>query len=87
MEDIAKAFSSVVRLKILSCLKGKNQNVTYLVKHCGLSQSAVSQHLKKLRDLGIVDCQTKGKEKLYQLKYNKIGTISKDILKLINNKK
>ncbi|MCL5017352.1 MAG: metalloregulator ArsR/SmtB family transcription factor [Patescibacteria group bacterium] len=83
MNELPKAFSNITRIKILSCLNGKTENVMDLVKKCGISQSAVSQHLKKLKDLGVVDCSVSGKERLYRLKYREAGDIAKRIIKLI----
>lgn len=83
MENLPKAFSNVSRVKIISCLAEGCKNVSCLVKTCGLSQSAVSQHLKKLRDLGIVRSEATGRDRLYRLTSKKAGEISAEILKLI----
>ena len=45
------------RLKILWHLKSRELCVTELCKLSGLSQSAMSQHLSKLRALKIVNCR------------------------------
>jgi len=86
MKNALKAFSNITRVKILSCLSEKDRNVTDLIKNCGLSQSAVSQHLKKLKDLGIIDCKDCGREKLYRIKKKIAGEISKNIFKFISSK-
>jgi len=65
----------------------EKRNVNGLVKNCDLSQSAVSQHLKKLKDLGVVKCKTKGRDRYYELKYDKAGDISKMILELMKSDK
>lgn len=85
MKNIISVFSNYTRIKIISCLLEKDRNVSDLIRKCGLSQSAVSQHLKKLRDLGVVACQADGRDKIYQLKNREIGDISQKILKLIEN--
>jgi DNA-binding transcriptional ArsR family regulator len=66
-KNVLRAFSSLPRIKILICLKEKEKNVGELIKNCGLSQSAVSQHLKKLKNWGLVSCQKQGKEVYYKL--------------------
>jgi DNA-binding transcriptional ArsR family regulator len=86
MNELPKIFSNITRIKILSCLAKESRNVTDLIKNCGLSQSAVSQHLKKLKDEGVVDFQIDGKERLYKLKYREVGSISKRILSLISRR-
>ncbi len=83
MKKMPKAFSNITRLKILSCLMDEKRNVNGLVKNCGLSQSAVSQHLKKLKDLEVIDYENRGRDRFYKLKNNKFGNISKMILKLM----
>jgi len=87
MEQLLKAFSNITRVKILTCLSREDKNVSDLIKNCGLSQSAVSQHLKILKDSGLVECLSLGREKLYRVKYNQAGDIAQAILKLINKLK
>jgi ArsR family transcriptional regulator len=86
MDKIIKSFSNITRVKILVCLSSKERNVTGMIKNCGLSQSAVSQHLKVLKDTGLIECKSRGREKFYKLKHNEAGDISKNIIKLITKK-
>ncbi|MGB9883218.1 MAG: ArsR/SmtB family transcription factor [Microgenomates group bacterium] len=74
MVDVLKAFASLPRVKLVLCLKKGKKNVSQLIKSCGLSQSAVSQHLAKLKDWGLVEDEKKGKEVFYKIK--KRGAIS-----------
>lgn len=83
--DKALVFGSSARLKLLSCLKEKSKNVKDLIKNCGLSQSAISQHLAKLKSLKIVKCQKKGREIYYQLTKKSIGRISQKLLVYLKN--
>ncbi len=71
-----KAFANPVRIKLLTCLAKGPKNVTELIGNCGLSQSAVSQHLEKLRLAGLVSSRKEGKEVFYQLKSKKTAKIS-----------
>jgi predicted transcriptional regulator len=90
MDNILKVFSNNTRVKILACLAEKDRNVTGLIKNCGLSQSAVSQHLKKLKDADLINCENNGREKLYKINQKIAGDISNLLLKLMslkNNKK
>ena len=77
---ILRAFSSLPRIKLLLCLKEKEKNVGELIKNCGLSQSAVSQHLKKLKNWGLVSCQKQGKEVYYKLNKKNIAEIAEKLL-------
>ncbi|MCF7865339.1 MAG: metalloregulator ArsR/SmtB family transcription factor [Candidatus Pacebacteria bacterium] len=63
---IYKAFANEQRLKLLKCLS-ESQNVTELQKHCPFSQSALSQHLKVLRDSGLVQTNKQGKQIVYSV--------------------
>jgi ArsR family transcriptional regulator, virulence genes transcriptional regulator len=80
--DIYSAFGSQVRTKLILCLAKKQKNVTQLIHTCTLSQSAVSQHLSKLKKSGIVEAKKEGKEVWYSLKYKKAADISKLLLSL-----
>ena len=77
---ILRAFSSLPRIKLLRCLKEKEKNVSQLIKNCGLSQSAVSQHLKKLKNWGFVSCYKQGKEVYYKLNKKNAAEIAEKLL-------
>lgn len=81
-DDIYSAFGNQIRTKLVLCLAKKPKNVTELIQTCGLSQSAVSQHLGKLKKSGIVKTKKNGKAVWYSLKYKKAATISKLLLSL-----
>lgn len=80
------AFSNKTRLKLITCLSNREKNVTELIDNCDLSQSAVSQHLMKLRQEGIVKVRRQGREQLYSLTDIKYSKISKNIIKLLKIK-
>lgn len=80
MESLINIFGNSTRLKILSCLIKKPKNVTQLIKNCRLSQSAVSQHLEKLRKVKLVKAQKKGREVYYQLTKKQAGQIAQQLL-------
>ncbi|MEH7386841.1 metalloregulator ArsR/SmtB family transcription factor [Bacillus sp. JJ1521] len=62
-----KAVSDPNRLKLLSCLKKGEVCVCDLVDVLHISQPAVSQQLKKLKDAGIVVERRSGTWKHYRL--------------------
>lgn len=72
--SIYKAFSNEQRVKLLKCLT-KPKNVTELLDHCSLTQSALSQHLKVLREAGVVSTRKEGKEVVYSINNKKVTTI------------
>ena len=79
-KNVLRAFSSLSRIKLLLCLKEKEKNVSQLIKNCGLSQSAVSQHLTKLKNWGLVSCQKQGKEVYYKLDKKNAAEIAEKLL-------
>lgn len=84
-KDKAIVFGSTVRLKIFACLSKGPKTVNQLIKNCQLSQSAVSQHLKKLKILNLVSKEKKGREVLYFLKDKFLGKISQKLLVYLKN--
>lgn len=83
MKNFTKAFASPIRVRILFCLLSGDKNVSGLIGDCDLSQSAVSQHLKKLKDIGVISCATSGKERLYSLTNKEFGLIAERILNFV----
>lgn len=80
--NIYPIFGNEIRSKLILCLDDKPKNVTELIGTCGLSQSAVSQHLAKLRHCGLVSVRKNGQEVYYKLKYKTAVKISKLLIKL-----
>lgn len=83
INSFLKTISNFNRLKIIYCLKNGNKNVKTLIKYCRLSQSATSQHLIKLKKMGLVNNYKKGRTIFYQLKDKKIAFIAEKILKYL----
>jgi DNA-binding transcriptional ArsR family regulator len=79
-------FGNYHRLKILSCLVRCDLDVQRIVHECGISQSAVSQHLKKIREAGLVSSRREGRRRIYQLSDKDAGKISVDLLHTITKK-
>jgi len=62
-----KQLANPKRLVILCQLLSTERSVGELVDSVGLSQSAVSQHLAKMREAGLVDTEKKGQMVYYRL--------------------
>lgn len=82
MEAFVSAFSNPVRLQLICCLENGPKNVEELIGNCGLSQSAVSQHLQKLRNSGLVKDKKQGKYVYYSLSNKQTVKIAKQIQRL-----
>lgn len=62
--NIIKAISNENRARLILCL-AKPQSVSELLSRCNLSQSALSQHLKILKDCRVATCKKVGKQQIY----------------------
>lgn len=63
--DKFKALSDPARVKILQLLRRRPASVGALVAKVGLSQPAVSHHLRVLREAGFVTVKKKGTKVFY----------------------
>jgi DNA-binding transcriptional ArsR family regulator len=66
--DLLRALANERRLMVLcKLLEGGEQSVGALAEAAGLSQSATSQHLAKMRDEGLVDFRREGQTLWYRI--------------------
>jgi DNA-binding transcriptional ArsR family regulator len=65
--DIFTAIAHPVRRQILDQLVSGEQSVTRLAEPFGMSRPAISQHLRVLRDVGLVRERRHGRERQYRL--------------------
>lgn len=82
--EMCKVFTSPVRVEILDILRNGRRSVNELVQLTGLNQSNISQHLKIMKDKGIVVTEKKGNFVYYNLANPLIAKafgIMKEILK------
>ena len=61
------AFSDPSRVRIVSVLVRQELNVGTLAQAVGISESAVSHHLRGLRQMGLVVARRDGKEVFYRI--------------------
>ncbi len=76
---IFKLFSVEARIRIVQALKRRAMCVTELTSQLGISQEATSQHLRVLRDVGIVWFQKRGFHVYYSLDKQNIAFIHKAV--------
>lgn len=70
-----RALDSPLRLTIVLLLTQGEKRVHELVKETGASQPLVSQHLKVLKESGLVTSHRVGREKVYSLSSDKASII------------
>ncbi len=63
------------RREILDLLRGGERSVGDLVGRLTLSQPGVSKHLKVLREAGLVDVRSQGKQRLYALRSEPLAEV------------
>lgn len=69
------------RLYIVHCLK-QPQTVSELLDKCDLSQPALSQHLRKLKDAGILQATREATKQIYSVVDPQLHTIVAQLLAL-----
>ena len=65
--ELFRAFSDTSRVRIISVLTRVEMNVGTLAQAVGISESAVSHHLRSLRQMRLVQARRYGKEVYYQV--------------------
>jgi DNA-binding transcriptional ArsR family regulator len=65
--ELFTAFGDTSRVRILSCLSVGEQNVGALAKLVGISESAISHHMRHLRHLRLVSSRKSGREVFYRV--------------------
>lgn len=79
--ELLKAIAHPVRLCIIKGLLDKGScNVTYMQECLELPQSTVSQHLQKLRSMGIVETERSGLENYYSVKDERVKQLIQYLL-------
>jgi len=67
LAELFGAFSDTSRVRIISVLVESEQNVGALAEAVGLSESAVSHHMRALRQMRLVQARKEGRQVFYRL--------------------
>jgi len=65
--ELFRAFSDTTRVRIVSALISRELNVGAIAIALGISESAISHHLRGLRQMRLVQSRRDGKEVYYRL--------------------
>jgi ArsR family transcriptional regulator len=65
--ELFRAFSDTSRVRIMSALVNGEKNVNTLADLVGISESAVSHHMRGLRQMRLVVARKDGKEVYYRV--------------------
>ncbi len=85
LADVAKALSHPARIRILKMLNEMNScMVGSLVDKLPLAQATVSQHLKELKRVGLIDGETDGPKICYCVNAKGLANAKSALDKLFN---
>ena len=84
--ELFRAFSDTSRVRIMSALLDGEKNVGTLAQLVGISESAVSHHMRGLRQMRLVVSRKQGKEVFYRVEDPHIITLFKQGLEHIKGK-
>jgi ArsR family transcriptional regulator, lead/cadmium/zinc/bismuth-responsive transcriptional repressor len=65
--ELFRAFSDTSRVRILSAILDQEVNISALAEMVGVTESAVSHHMRGLRQMRIVQARRDGKEVYYSV--------------------
>lgn len=65
--ELFRAFSDTSRVRILSAIIDRELNVNLIARQVGITESAVSHHLRGLRQMRLVKARRDGKEVYYSV--------------------
>jgi ArsR family transcriptional regulator len=75
--ELFRAFSDTSRVRIMSALLNGEININTLAELVGITESAVSHHMRGLRQMRLVTARRDGKEVYYQMDDAHIITLFK----------
>ena len=82
--QIVKTLADETRFKLIKLLLTHDLCVGALAKHLGISEAAVSQHLKYLREAGLVKGEKRGYWTHYVVEKNKLNELAELLRGLTN---
>ncbi|MFJ6465681.1 ArsR/SmtB family transcription factor [Streptomyces sp. NPDC091387] len=74
--DLIRALADPLRLRIVTLLARETLCTTHLVEETGAKQTNLSNHLKILRDAGVVDTEPCGRFTYYKLRPEVLAGLS-----------
>lgn len=74
-DDVFRAVADPTRRRVLELLRERPLSAGEITRHFDMSQPAVSQHLKVLRDTGAVRVRRDGRRQVYELEATRLRTV------------
>jgi DNA-binding transcriptional ArsR family regulator len=82
--QVFKVLSDETRFKLVNLLLTHDLCVGALAHHLGISEAAVSQHLKQLREAGLIKGEKRGYWTHYMVEKKKLNQLAEVLRKLTN---
>ena len=83
--ELFRAFSDTSRVRIVSALLTGEMNISALAEIVGISESAVSHHMRGLRQMHMVQSRRDGKEVYYRIDDEHIIALFQQGVKHVQN--
>ncbi|MFD3609997.1 ArsR/SmtB family transcription factor [Streptomyces atroolivaceus] len=80
--DLIRVLGDPLRLRIVNLLARETLCTTHLVEETGAKQTNLSNHLKVLREAGLVETEPCGRFTYYRLKPEVLGGLSEQFAEL-----
>ena len=88
LSELAKSISHPARIAILKTVAAQGECICGdIVEVLPLAQSTVSQHLKDLKEIGLIKGEVDGLKSCYCINWKKLEEFEKEINKLFNELK
>src|SRR5512141_2815653 len=83
--ELFRAFSDTSRVRIVSALLTGEMNISALAEIVGISESAISHHMRGLRQMHMVQSRRDGKEVYYRIDDEHIIALFQQGVKHVQN--
>ena len=83
--ELFRAFSDTSRVRIVSALMTGEMNISALAEVVGISESAISHHMRGLRQMRMVQSRRDGKEVYYRIEDEHIIALFQQGVKHVQN--
>ncbi|WP_042421009.1 ArsR/SmtB family transcription factor [Streptacidiphilus anmyonensis] len=80
--DLIRVLADPLRMQIVSLLSRETLCTTHLVEETGAKQTNLSNHLKVLRDAGVVETEPCGRFTYYRLKPEVLDQLTEQLTRL-----
>lgn len=84
--ELFQILSAPMRLKIISCLRDGEQNVSYLLSKIDTTQPNMSQHLNMLYKAGVLGRRREGVQILYRIVDERVAALCRAVCSQVETK-